>query len=212
MSENDNKRRLMSIGQRVKSAREDMNLTQEQFADKFAYARTTLAKLEAGLRDFKSTEIITLAEQLDVSCDYLLGRSRAAAPDNFLQEVVTRYGLSEQALQELSATMNLANRYNQGKVIDNGFNQFLDALNVLICNQSCYPVISVIWKLIFAPVSGMKITEPPLAVPDEWSDANVNENGNGGERALSETEAVNYRLLQLNEWLLKLRGTLTREG
>jgi transcriptional regulator with XRE-family HTH domain len=99
MSENDNKRRLISIGYKVKEAREKMGLTQEQFADKYGYARTTLAKLEAGIRDFKSTEIITLAEQLNVSCDYLLGRSRAAAPDNFMQEVVTRYGLTEQALQ-----------------------------------------------------------------------------------------------------------------
>jgi len=101
MSENENKRRLMSIGNRVKLRREKMGLTQEQFADKYGYARTTLAKLEAGLRDFKSTEIIALAEQLKVSCDYLLGRSRAAAPDDFIQEVVSRYGLTEQALQLL---------------------------------------------------------------------------------------------------------------
>ncbi|MDR1605381.1 MAG: helix-turn-helix domain-containing protein [Gracilibacteraceae bacterium] len=102
MGENGNKRRLMDIGWKVKKARENMGLTQEQFAAKFGYARTTLAKLEAGLRDFKSTEIATLAEQLNVSCDYLLGRSRAAAPDDFMQEVVSRFGLSEAALQILS--------------------------------------------------------------------------------------------------------------
>jgi hypothetical protein len=62
------------------------------------------------LRDFKSTEIITLAEQLNVSCDYLLGRSRAAAPDEFIQKVVERYGLSEEALQtleRLNAPLNI---------------------------------------------------------------------------------------------------------
>ena len=101
MSENGNKRRLIAIGGKVKEARDNMGLTQEEFADKYGYARTTLAKLEAGHRDFKSTEIVTLAEQLNVSCDYLLGRSRAAAPDNFMQEVVTRYGLNEDALKLL---------------------------------------------------------------------------------------------------------------
>jgi transcriptional regulator with XRE-family HTH domain len=101
MCEKENKKRLLSIGYRVKEARDKMGLTQEQFADKYGYARTTLAKLEAGHRDFKSTEIITLAEQLNVSCDYLLGRTRAAAPDDFIQEVVARYGLNEQALQLL---------------------------------------------------------------------------------------------------------------
>jgi transcriptional regulator with XRE-family HTH domain len=101
MSENANKRRLIEIGGRVKRAREGMGLTQEQFADKYGYARTTIGKLEAGHRDFKSTEIVTLAEQLNVSCDYLLGRTRAAAPDDFIQEAVKRYGLSEQALKHL---------------------------------------------------------------------------------------------------------------
>jgi len=118
MSENENKKRLLSIGVKVKLARETMGLTQEQFADKYGYARVTLGKLEAGLRDFKSTEIVTLAEQLGVSCDYLLGRSRAAAPDNFMQEVVTRYGLNEQALQfleRLNAPLNI-NSMEQDKV------------------------------------------------------------------------------------------------
>ena len=101
MSENENKARLMEIGGRVKLEREKMGLTQEQFADKFGYPRSTVGKLEAGLRDFKSTEILTLAEQLGVSCDYLLGRTMVTAPDSFIQEAVTRLGLSEQALRFL---------------------------------------------------------------------------------------------------------------
>ncbi|MDR1753416.1 MAG: helix-turn-helix domain-containing protein [Eubacterium sp.] len=102
MSENNNKKKLLSIGNKVKQAREKMGLTQEQFADKFGYARTTLAKLEAGLRDFKSTEIIKLAEQLDVSCDYLLGRTRVAAPNDIKQKINELYGLDENSLDVLS--------------------------------------------------------------------------------------------------------------
>jgi transcriptional regulator with XRE-family HTH domain len=101
MSENGAKAKLLEIGWRVKKAREAMGLTQEQFADKYGYPRTTLAKLESGHRDFKSTEIVTLAEQLNVSCDYLLGRSRAAAPDDLYQEAVKRFGLAEETLQAL---------------------------------------------------------------------------------------------------------------
>jgi transcriptional regulator with XRE-family HTH domain len=101
MSETENKRRLMSIGWKVKEARERMGLTQEQFADKYGYARPTLAKLEAGIRDFKSTEIIKLAEQLNVSCDYLLGLTRAAPLDDFIQAESSRYGLSDEALKTL---------------------------------------------------------------------------------------------------------------
>ena len=111
---NDNKNRLISIGNKVKAAREEMGLTQEQFADKYGYPRTTIAKLEAGLRDFKSTEIITLAEQLNLSCDYLLGRARSAAPDDLVQAVADRYGLTDPAL---AALLDMSESDEQAKVI-----------------------------------------------------------------------------------------------
>lgn len=99
-------RYLLSIGQRVKAKRDEMGLTQEDFADKYGYARTTLAKLEAGLRDFKSTEIIKIAYELDVSCDYLLGRERESAPDDFVLAVSERLGLSEESQKSLEALVN----------------------------------------------------------------------------------------------------------
>lgn len=101
MDKNKNKSPLELIGERVQLKRKELGLTQEQFADKYGYPRTTLAKLEAGLRDFKSTELLILAEQLGVSCDYLLGRTRTAAADNLTQAAVERYGLPEEALSEL---------------------------------------------------------------------------------------------------------------
>ena len=61
------------IGKRIASLRKKKGLTQEQLAEKHGYARTTLGKMEAGLRDFKSTEIIALANYFNVSTDYLLG-------------------------------------------------------------------------------------------------------------------------------------------
>lgn len=103
MNSNENKaeKRLKEMGWRISKVRQDMGLTQEEFADKFGYARTTLAKLEAGLRDIKSTEIVELAEKLNISCDYLLGRTMAVAPDEIIQEMVDRYGLSEDTLKTL---------------------------------------------------------------------------------------------------------------
>ena len=66
---------LRKIGFRIKQKREEMKLTQEEYADKFGYARSTLAKLEAGLRDFKSSEIVKFTKELGVSADWLLGIS-----------------------------------------------------------------------------------------------------------------------------------------
>ena len=100
MSENKSKERtLKSIGWRVKERREAMGLTQEQFADKYEYARTTLAKLEAGVRDFKSTEIIELAGQLKVSTDWLLGGAKGKTPE--VEEICNLTGLTPSAIERL---------------------------------------------------------------------------------------------------------------
>jgi transcriptional regulator with XRE-family HTH domain len=96
-----NKSALELIGERVQRKRREMGLTQEQFADKYGYPRTTLAKLEAGLRDFKSTEILLLSEQLGVSCDYLLGLTDVKTPDTDIKHICEMTGLSENALNKL---------------------------------------------------------------------------------------------------------------
>jgi transcriptional regulator with XRE-family HTH domain len=95
-----------NIGARVKERRTALGLTQEQFADKYNYPRTTIAKIEAGIRDTKSAEIVLLAEQLGVSCDYLLGRQVVKAPDELAQAVNELYGLSESAINRLSFLKN----------------------------------------------------------------------------------------------------------
>ena len=100
-NKNKSEKILQGIGVRIGQVRQEMGLTQEEFADKIEYARSTLAKLEAGIRDIKSTEIVELAEKLGVSCDYLLGRTMATAPDNVVQEMVDRYGLNEDTLKTL---------------------------------------------------------------------------------------------------------------
>lgn len=171
MSEIENKRRLLSIGSRVKLAREGMRLTQEQFADRYGYPRTTLAKLEAGHRDFKSTEIVALADQLGVSCDYLLGRERAAAPDDFIQEAVNRYGLDERALQtlerlnaplgadseEVDRVINMQRAADEAIMIDGSLNALLASSFI---DQNSKSEINVIKKRV-------KTTLPAQKLPDE---------------------------------------------
>jgi transcriptional regulator with XRE-family HTH domain len=63
--------------------------------------RVTVSQWEKGARDIKTGNMVSLAEYLGVSCDYLLGRSRTAAPDDFVQEVCKRYGLTEGTLATL---------------------------------------------------------------------------------------------------------------
>jgi transcriptional regulator with XRE-family HTH domain len=235
MSENNNKRRLISIGSKIKEARDKMGLTQEQFADKYGYARTTLAKLEAGLRDFKSTEIITLAEQLNVSCDYLLGRSRAQAPDNFMQEVVTRYGLSEKALQfleRLNASLDIDNvekdRITAQQIAfeDSAFNPALTAeeFQTLIAidqDETNKQALSMLNDILTASTGrewetyGLQIlTAIYNYCRREFSDVEQVQHGISGRTTYTLAADVqrNIELYNLNNILARLRDKLTEEG
>ncbi|GHU80650.1 hypothetical protein FACS1894191_6390 [Clostridia bacterium] len=140
MSEKTNKGPLDLMGERVQARRKELNMTQEQFADKYGYPRTTLAKLEAGLRDFKSTEILTLAEQLGVSCDYLLGRHTIKAPDELTQAVNERFGLSEATLDRLcDVTARTAPNKLPGFIETSSGNvsasAVLSAINAILTNE-----------------------------------------------------------------------------
>ncbi|MCL2638594.1 MAG: helix-turn-helix domain-containing protein, partial [Oscillospiraceae bacterium] len=59
--------------------------------------RVTISQWENGSRDIKTGNMVALAEYFGVSCDFLLGRTRTTAPDDFMQETVARFGLNEQA-------------------------------------------------------------------------------------------------------------------
>lgn len=61
------------FGTRIKEVREDRKLTQEQLAEMLNVTTKHLSKIETGLRGPSVQLLISLAEKLDVSADYLLG-------------------------------------------------------------------------------------------------------------------------------------------
>ncbi len=62
----------MTLGEKIKEARKQCGLTQEQLADKMAISRSAIAKWESnkGLPDVDNLKV--LAKLLNVSVDYLL--------------------------------------------------------------------------------------------------------------------------------------------
>lgn len=89
------------IGERIEALRNAKNVTQQEMANALYVDRVTVSQWEAGNRDIKTANMVSIAKYFNVSCDYLLGCSRAAAPDDFIQSVVSRYGLTEQTLDIL---------------------------------------------------------------------------------------------------------------
>ena len=66
----------MTLGEKIKEARKQCGLTQEQLADKMAISRSAIAKWESnkGLPDVDNLKV--LAKLLNVSVDYLLDDGR----------------------------------------------------------------------------------------------------------------------------------------
>jgi len=168
MSENKNKRKLQSMGWRVKQAREEMNLTQEQFADKYGYPRSTLAKLEAGIRDFKSTEIIKLAEQLNVSTDYLLGVTEVKSTDINIKTFAEAIGLSDEVIKMFMLMKNNAYYNSENKV--NEFKYMLHIANYLIASDEFNMALMALSISAYLKTSIKNLDESITAIQNKKSE------------------------------------------
>lgn len=68
----------MEFGDRLKAARNNMGLTQEQLAEKIGVAKSTLAGYEKGNREPDVFKIKKLIEILGIDADYLLDINKEA--------------------------------------------------------------------------------------------------------------------------------------
>lgn len=74
-----------TIGERIKSLRENLNMTQDDLADACQTSRSTIARYEANAIEPKGKKAVALATALRVSTDVILGveqpTSAAHSPD-----------------------------------------------------------------------------------------------------------------------------------
>ena len=84
------------IGQRIKERRERLGLTQQQLGDKIHRSREYISKWESGERGLKVEDLVSIANVLESSCDYLL---KGYEPENL--DFCERTGLSNRALENL---------------------------------------------------------------------------------------------------------------
>ena len=65
-----------NIYQRIKHLRELNNMTQQELANKLGYkSRSTINKIESGMRDISQSQILEFANAFNVSPAYLMGLS-----------------------------------------------------------------------------------------------------------------------------------------
>lgn len=111
----------MEFKDRLIKLRKELNLTQEELAQKIGYTRTAISAWEIGRNEPSNADTIKLAKYFGVSTDYLLGKSDIRNPEK-LKNIphansggVDTTGLDEEDLKELQAQADYMKWKKQNK-------------------------------------------------------------------------------------------------
>lgn len=80
---------MITVGQRIRQAREHACLTQEKLAEIIGVSRTAISRWELGEIDPTIEHLIALSQTLNVSTDYLLGIGSKTAIFDMLMEMAS---------------------------------------------------------------------------------------------------------------------------
>jgi transcriptional regulator with XRE-family HTH domain len=97
------KKRLTILGQRLNELRGGES--QAEFAKRIGISAATIGYYENSERLPDAETLLKISNACGKSCDWLVGRSRVGAPDDFIQAVWERYGLDEIALDALDGAV-----------------------------------------------------------------------------------------------------------
>ena len=83
---------MVAIGSRIKAAREQSQLTQEELAEIIDISPTHMSVIERGVKTPKLDTFVKIVNALNISSDALLQDVIAPINDNILSELSTRIG------------------------------------------------------------------------------------------------------------------------
>ncbi|CDQ20331.1 helix-turn-helix domain-containing protein [Halobacillus karajensis] len=98
------------LSQRLKYSRKTKGLTQNELANKIKTTKGTISNYENGYSTPSNEMLISLANALDVSVDYLLGRSETTVNEtkeneyntiNEINKLMDKYGIEDAAFFDL---------------------------------------------------------------------------------------------------------------
>lgn len=88
----------MSIGERIKAVRDELNMTQAEFAEKLGTARNTIANYEIGRREPMEATIKSICREFNVNYDWLkegIGETFDAVPETLVDELAQEFNLDD---------------------------------------------------------------------------------------------------------------------
>lgn len=97
-----------SIGERIKYLRTQRLMTQGDLAKIMSRKRSEITMYETGARSFDFVTLVKFADVLNVSTDYLLGRTDVESDESDIKNSINTTGLSEKAILTLR-NLNISN-------------------------------------------------------------------------------------------------------
>lgn len=103
----------MIIGKRIKEARKQKNLSQQQLGDMLGVSKVSICGYENGLRIPTIENFIQLLDVLDLSADYLLGRDATVISEEDEEYVIKLSNDDLKIIKELKNNPILHNQLSE---------------------------------------------------------------------------------------------------
>lgn len=82
----------MTIGERIKARRIELDMTQQDLAEKVGYkGKTAISKIESGERDLRQSKIKPVAEALNTTVEYIMGWDDTDPLSDLEQKILELY-------------------------------------------------------------------------------------------------------------------------
>lgn len=106
----------MSIGQRIKSRREELGMSQEDLAHRIGYkSKSSINKIELDIQQLRQSKIKQIADALETTTDYIMGWSekedgKQKEQHNVTDLIKNQYGSDVYELVQLYSKLNEAGK------------------------------------------------------------------------------------------------------
>ena len=90
-----------TLGERIKKVRQKAGKSQTQLAEELNCTQAALSQYEKGAREPGLSDLVNLANKLNTSTDYLLGRTEVISDDIAVKKIGDYLGLSDESIHHL---------------------------------------------------------------------------------------------------------------
>lgn len=103
----------MTLGERIKKLRKELDLTQQKLADRLGVKQNTIALIESGKRNTSDQLLFSVCREFNVSEEWLRngeGEMFVPKPETTIDEIVREYGLDDLDRQIIKEFIELSDQ------------------------------------------------------------------------------------------------------